>query len=204
MKLKDIVHISAGHPFRGKIPEMVGSGVIAIQMKNLSADNGIDWNLCIETEITSKRGFSCLNKGDILFTARGDNNFAVLIDSIPVKKKVVAAPQFHVLSSVHEEVIPEYLAWLLNQKTCQRYFQREAEGSLTKSLRIKAMEDTPITIPSIEKQKSIVNLARTLKQEQQILKQLIHNGEIIMNAIASDLFTSDITNKRVKETNQND
>ncbi|MCF6204909.1 MAG: restriction endonuclease subunit S [Methylococcaceae bacterium] len=199
MKLKEISKLSAGHPFRGKIPEVKNSGVIAIQMKNLSIDSGIDWNSCVETEVTSKRGFKCLKEGDILFTARGDNNFAVTIDKTPDNKQVVAAPQFHVLSSIHEDVMPEYLAWLLNQKHCQRYFQREAAGSLTKSLRIKTLEDTPITVPSLKKQKTIVKLSNTLKQEQKILKQIIHNGEITMNAIANDLFASE--RETVKEKN---
>ena len=192
MKLEEITNLSAGHPFRGKIPEAKGSGVIAIQMKNLSVNGGIDWDNCIETEVTSKRTFKYLQEGDILFTARGDNNFAVMIENIPNNKRVVAAPQFHVLSSIHKGIMPEYIAWLLNQKPCQRYFQREAEGSLTKNLRIKTMGDTPITIPSLEKQQNIVKLATTLKQEQQILKQLIQNGERTMNAIANDLFLHQI------------
>ncbi len=196
MKLKEITNLSAGHPFRGKIPEVKGSGVIAIQMKNVSIDRGIDWDNCIETEVTSKRTFKYLQEGDILFTARGDNNFAVIIDNIPNNKLVVAAPQFHVLSSIQKGTMPEYIAWLLNQKPCQRYFRREAEGSLTKNLRIKTMGETPIIIPSLMKQKNIIKLANTLKQEQQILKQLIHNGETTMNAIANDLFASDITNRQ--------
>ncbi len=201
MKIKQITNITAGHTFRGKIPEVKKSGVIAIQMKNLSIVDGIDWRSCIETEVNSKRGLKYLNEGDILFTARGGNNFAVTIDKIPDNKRVVAAPQFHVLSNINKAVIPEYLAWLLNRTPCQRYFQREAAGSLTKSLRIKTMEETQIIIPSLQTQKSIINLAKTLKQEQHILKQLIHNGEKTMNAIANDLFVSDATNKQITEKN---
>ena len=55
IKLKQIADINAGYPFRGKIPEVAGSGVVAVQMKDITAQNEIHWASCIHTELTGKR-----------------------------------------------------------------------------------------------------------------------------------------------------
>ncbi len=200
-KLTDISSVLVGYPFRGVMSEVEGAGVFVIQLKDVAPNQDIDWSSCFETELTGKRKPDWIGVGDILFSSRGRNNHAVLVDCLPEEKKVVAAPHFFIIRDLNGNVLPAYLAWLLNQSPCQRHFKREAEGSHTKNIRRGVIEDTPIVIPSIQKQKSIINLAKTLKQEQQILKQLIHNGEITMNAIANDLFASDITNKQITEKN---
>ena len=187
MRLSEISSIIVGHPFRGKIPEAKGTGVRAVQMKDISLSTGVDWSSCNETEITGKREPDWLLPGDLLFAARGSHNYTVLIDQIPQGTRAVAAPHFYLLRCKRPDVLPEYLAWFLNQKPSQRYFQREAEGSLTKSIRRTVLEHTPIAVPSLERQRGIIRLAATLKAEQQLIEQLKRNSETMMNTIANDL-----------------
>jgi len=195
LKLKKITNILVGHPFRGKIPEVTDSNIMVIQMRNISVETGVDWATCIKTEISSKWGFKQLKQGDILFVARGENNIAVIIDNIPQGKLIVAAPQFFIIRVIKEEILPEFLAWLINQKPIQQYFQQRKEGSMTKSIRRQVIEETPIIIPLLQKQQMIIKLSSILQKEKNILKQLISNGEITMNAIANDLFASNNPNK---------
>jgi len=184
--LKELTHISVGYPFRGSIPEVAGGDVCVIQMKDVSPD-GINWNGCIKTELKGKRAPGWLQEGDILFTARGSRNYAALVDQQANQKPIVAAPHFYVLSCARQDVLPEYLAWFINQSPSQRYFQREAEGSLTKSIRRSVLESLPIVVPSLVKQHSIIKLAQTVSKERQVMQQLINRGEKLMNAIANDL-----------------
>lgn len=187
MQLKQIAKIAVGYPFRGKIPEVAGTHVLAVQMKDISVSEGINWSTCVETETQGKREPDWLSAGSILFVARGSNNYSVLIDSSVEGKKAVAAPHLYIITPKKKALLPEYLAWYLNQEPCLRYFQRESEGTLTKSIRRPALEATPIVVPSLEQQKSIVALANTLRKEQQLLIQLISNGQQTMNAIAAQL-----------------
>ncbi|MCF6188906.1 MAG: restriction endonuclease subunit S [Cocleimonas sp.] len=190
-KLIDISSILPGHPIRGVITEKEEAGVFVVQLKDASPNRGVDWSSCIEIELTGKRKPDWVEAGDILFSSRGRNNHAVLVDSPPEAKKIVAAPHFFIIRDLNSNVLPAYLTWLLNQPPCQRHFKREAEGSHTKNIRRGVIEDAPVVIPSLQKQKNIINLAEAQKQQQFILKQLIHNGERTMNAIANDLFVSD-------------
>ncbi|EOG6100853.1 TPA: restriction endonuclease subunit S [Pseudomonas aeruginosa] len=190
--LKSIAAISSGYPFRGKIPEEGGGDVVAVQMKDTSPGAEIHWASCVRTVLSGKRQPDWLRPGDILMAARGSHYYAVLIDDGVAREKVraVAAPHFFVISVTASGVLPEYLAWLLNQSPCQRYLEQNAEGTLTKSIRRSVLEDTPIAVPTLAKQQAIVGLVRRILEEQGVIRRLLANGEELMNAIASDLTDS--------------
>lgn len=189
MRLSQVVEMSAGHPFRKKIEEMPGAGAVAIQMKDISFDGDIDWFGAIETDAAGKRFPDWLKPGDILFAIRGNHNYAVLVDERASEYRAVASPHFFILRRKTDSVLPGYLAWLLNQAPLQQYFKRESEGSLTKTIRRGVLENAPIAIPPLEKQKKIIQLAETIKQEQRLLKDLIDNNQATMDGIAADLLT---------------
>lgn len=188
MLLKDIVSAKAGYPFRGAITAIPNAAVRVVQMKDTFVDQAIEWSACICTELPSQRSADFLSENDILFVARGTKNYAVLVDAAVANYQAVVAPHFYVLRLTTPSVLPAFLAWWLNQYPSQQYFQREAEGSVTKSIRRSVLENTPIVAPSPDKQHAIIGLANTLKQERQLAEQLLHNGERLMNAIANDLF----------------
>jgi len=185
LKLANITIITAGYPFRGKIPEKSGGGVCVVQMKDVSSENGICWSSVIETELTGKKQPDWLMKGDVLFAARGSRNYAVMIDQD--KEQIVAAPHFYILRVKTQMLLPEFLVWQLNQRPLQNYFDSAAEGTLTKSVRRSILEKTEITVLPIERQRQILRLHETLLREKKLYAELIRNADKLMNAIASDL-----------------
>lgn len=189
MQLKQIATLNAGYPFRGKIPEVAGSNIVAVQMKDVSPTEGIHWNSCVTTQLSGKRNPGWLQPGDILVAARGNHNYTVEVDESLLQTgfQAVAAPHFFVVNLKYQDVLPDYLTWFLNQAPCQRYFEQNAEGSLAKSIRRSVLENVPIVVPPLSKQRAIIQLARTLTREQQLLEQLQRNGDRLMNAIANDL-----------------
>lgn len=185
VKLKQIVTINAGYPFRGKILEVANAQAIVVQMKDVSPAIGIRWSGCVNTGLTGKRHPGWLQTGDILIAARGSHNYAVEV--VGAHLNAVAAPHFFIVRIKKKEILPGYLAWFLNQAPCQRYFKQNSEGSLTKSIRRSVLEEALIAIPSLIKQRAIINLDKTLKQEQYLLEQLRCNNEQLMKAIVNDL-----------------
>jgi len=134
MKIKQIATISAGYPFRGKIPEVEGSAVVAVQMKDVSLTEGIHWSDCLETQLSGKRKPDYLTTGDILIAARGSHNYAVQVDQslTSTRKQAVASPHFFVIRLKKKDILPEFMVWLLNQTPAQRYFEQNAEGTTNK------------------------------------------------------------------------
>lgn len=165
---------------------MVGSGVFVVQMKDVSR-TGIRWDGCSQTRLAGKRNPDWLRPGDIIFQARGNQNYAALVDESLGDRQAVAVPHFFVVTCTTEKVLPSFMAWFLNQGPCQRYFQREAEGSQVKSIRRSVLEAVEIAIPAIEKQQSIVRLAQLFDKEQELMEQMRSNTEQMMNALAFDL-----------------
>jgi len=190
VKLKQVAIINAGYPFRGKIPEVPGSAVVAVQMKDVSLTEGIRWSGCLETELTGKREPDYLTTGDILVAARGSHNYAVQVDQLLAStgKQAVAAPHFFVVSLQNNDILPEFMVWQLNQAPAQRYFEQNAEGTLTKSIRRSVLEDAPVVVPPLAKQRTIIAVASTLREEQKLMQRLVNNGERMMSAVARDLF----------------
>lgn len=191
LKLKQVANISAGYPFRGKVNESSGSGVFAVQMKDVSPVTGVNWATCIETTLEGKRQPDFLSHGDILFASRGSHNYAAIVDGQSEQDEAlaVASPHFYQIRCQRDVVLPEYLVWFLNQKPCQRYFEQNAEGTLTKSIRRNVLEEAPLAVPSLEKQRMIISLSETLTEERKLVERLISNGETLMNSIANDLLT---------------
>lgn len=166
--------------------------MVVVQMKDASPADGIRWSSCLETRLTGKRQPDYLSPGDILVAARGNHNYAVSVDHtlVTTGKQAVAAPHFFVISLKTKDVLPEFMVWLFNQGPVQRYFEQNAEGTLTKSIRRSVLEEAPVVIPPLAKQRAILGMAKTLAEEQKLVQTLINNGERMMATIAKDLFNS--------------
>lgn len=187
INLTQVCGISSGYPFWGKIEESNESNVKVVQMKDVSLDNPINWSECLTVELNGRRAPDYLRSGDILFVARGNRNYAVKIDEIPDGIQAVASPHFFVIGVQDTSLTPDFLTWFLNQTPCQNYFEQNAEGTMAKSIRRSVLEQTPIAIPSLQKQAAIVKLHKSHIQHNYVIQQLLANSNQMMSAIATDL-----------------
>lgn len=185
--LKKMANVTAGYPFRGKIPSQPEGDACVVQMKDISPQGEIQWEQCVKTVINTSRQPEGLSAGDILVAARGNRNYAVLVGEDCPKSIVLAAPHFYVVTVKRPDVLPEYLVWWLNQVKCQRYFEQSAEGSVTKSIRRSVLEEAEVVFPDIEQQRTITALASTIAHQRRAAERLIANGEQMLAAIACDL-----------------
>ena len=188
MKLANLVDISLGYPFRGKINESLGSSVLAVQMRDASSKKGVDWSTCKSVVLEGKKGPDWLKPGDILLATRGSSNYAVLIESAPPDgMTAVATPHFYVLRAKQASILPGYLHWWLNQRPSQRHFETQAEGTHTKSIRRAVLEEVPIVVPPLEEQQMLAGLSAAMNQQNSLLNQQLANNKALQTAIAGDL-----------------
>jgi len=185
---------------RGRIEQVRGTGVRAVRLKDVSLRDGINWDACIETELTGRNSPQWLEPNDVLFAAHGSHNTATFINESykDASFKAVATPMFFVLRVIDKaslpKVLPEYLAWFINAVPSQRYFEKNAEGSRTKSVRRQVLEALEVAVPVKEKQEKIIALAKNINEQQKCLQQLAEFNEQTLNAIAQDL--ANVTNKQ--------
>lgn len=185
LKLIQLCEIKSGRSIRGAITEVEGTGIRVVQMKDSYID-GISWDSCISTELTGKSSPDWLIKGDILLLARGNQNYAVLVDDSinDVSDKLIVAPYFFVLQAKTEKVNPIYLTWWLNQKPVQNYFKTKSRGTGSLSLPRSALEETEIVLPTIKEQHVIASLYSNLAQQKAVQQELISNSEKLLAGIA--------------------
>lgn len=186
--LSDIAIVKAGHPFRGKIPEEMEGNAYVVQIRDIDNDGIIHWHQLILTNITGRKSPDWLQKGDVLFAARGERNLAGFVGVID--RPTVCAPHYFLIKVTDKSVLPEFIAWQLNQDGAQRYFANSAEGSAQTSIRRAVLEATPLVIPNIEKQNIIVEFDNKVKQEKHLLNALIDNRYKQMQGIAKELLDS--------------
>lgn len=108
--------------------------------------------------------------GDILFAAKGTKNFAAVYEKH--NPPAVASTSFFVIRLSSSEVLPEYLAWFLNNPNTQIALKAQAMGTSIPSISKSVLEQLEIPIPSIEKQKSVVSISKLLIQEKAIQVKL--------------------------------
>lgn len=184
--LSNVATISAGYPLRGAVDELDSGEVAIVQMRNVDADSGVNWSEVQRVALPSKRPPAFLAAGDIIFTTRGTRNFALALDT--VAGEAVCSPHFFVIRVIDAHRIePKFLAWQINQRAAQEYFQREATGSHILNIRREVIEALPVAIPPVETQHLIVALADAARAERAALTRLIDNRNQQLEAIALGL-----------------
>jgi len=186
--LADLLGIQAGYPFRGAIREIPSGNVKAVQAKDISLLGELHEDNLIVTDLTGKRDADWLQRGDLLFIAKGAKHTACYIDKD--LDNTTCAPSLFLLRVKPEwkdRVNPQFITWQLNQTPVQNYFKRSAEGSFQISIRKPVLAATPIVLPDIATQNTIAKLYAASIKENALLHQLINNRQQQLNAIASDL-----------------
>jgi hypothetical protein len=186
--LSELATISAGHPIRDAVRDVAGGDVAVVQIRNVRADTGVDWAAVARTNLSGRREPDWLKPGDVLFSARGQRNVAVCLDEPPLK--AVCSPHFFLIRvTENRSVLPEFLAWQMNLPSAQQYFAQSATGSYIKSIRRQVLESLSLLIPSLDRQRLLVGLARTAQREKEILERLIVNRQQELERIAGNLLT---------------
>jgi restriction endonuclease S subunit len=111
-----------------------------------------------------------LQEGDVLFAAKGNKNFAAVYENH--NAPAVASTSFFVIKIKDRKVLPEYMAWFLNNQSTQTLLKGQATGTAMPSISKQVLENLEIPIPSIQTQKVILQISK-LRAKEIILKQEI-------------------------------
>lgn len=180
-KLNDIADVALGQSFRSRLEHDANANIAVIQMKDLTDDNRIDSKSLVRVYLKKVNDKQLVKQDDIVFRARGQNNTAAHID-LDVGQAVVAAPMLRIRIS-DQGVSPEYLIWWINQPKSQAYLASHARGTAQKMISVPVLKDLCVEVPSLEKQKQIVELANLAREEQKLLCELADKRTKYMEGI---------------------
>jgi len=181
-KIKHIVDIQIGYQFRGRIEPISGGTHQVIQIKDFDDDRKLDVSGLYKVIPDRSPKRYLVSKGDILFLSRGQKNFA-----FPIKlylKSTIAASYFFILKLKTENVLPEYLAWYINQRTAQNYLHSIARrGSHMPMVPKSAFEQLKVDLPSLVIQEKIVKLDGLREKEQSLINNLKKKRGLLVQSV---------------------
>jgi len=186
-QIKDLATIHSGYSFRTKIQNNPEGKTFVIQMRDISNDRTRIANTPHLIDGSAIKDKHLLQKGDVLFVAKGGNNFAICYDEN--YKPAVAASVFFVLRDIKDNVLPAYLCLFINSSLGQNYLKSNMAGTYIPNVNRSTLEEMEIIIPPLKSQELMVNLYRLSKKEAEILEELKGKKQILLNSILTNLIT---------------
>jgi len=176
-ELKDIAKIQSGFYIRTN-----GNWDISyLQAKNFDEFGELKKILNPEIKSENIKKKQLLKKWDILFSAKWTRNFATVY-----KKeygKCIASSTFFVISINDKNIIPEYLAIILNESQTQSYFKNNLSWWYIQSVPKSVLAEFPLYIVSLKKQKKIIALHTSHRKQIKIYENLKHQKELLINKV---------------------
>lgn len=170
IELKKIVAIQSGFSFRTRLESMETGSVGVIQMKDLTDSNLVRCEELAKVDIETPKAHHLVRPGDLIFRSRGlTSTSALLVDDPGVA--VIAAPLLRI-RIISNAVLSEYLNWYISQLPAQSYLASCAEGTALKMISKQSLENLEVSVPSMARQRLVVEMAALAAEEQRILKSL--------------------------------
>lgn len=185
VKLEDIVEIQLGYQQRErrhKDPSTRDGTHSLIQIKDIDSTGNLLTENLIQISPASNVDRYLVTKDDVLFLSRGLNNAAIIIEA-PLHK-TLAAYYFYILRADPKRILPEYLAWFINQPTAQAYFESAGQGSMVKMVPKSIFEELEVQLPPLKTQKAIAELNALQKKEAAALECLVRSRKRLINGLS--------------------
>lgn len=176
MKLKDIATLQAGL-YAQSTPT---DNAVYVQVRDFSPDRRITKGIKPSVEVSGRTRNLFLSPGDLLFAAKGNNNFCAVFQELAYP--AVASSSFLTLRIKKKDVVlPEYICWYINLDSTLKYLRSKAEGTGIPSISKATLAELDIPFPpSIETQEKVVAIARLQANIQSLQKRIMEMRQQII------------------------
>jgi restriction endonuclease S subunit len=167
--LKDIAAIRSGYLFRGKIEPDASGRYQVIQIGDITPDARLSAKPLVRVSLPDIKSTQILEKGDVLFISRGPRKQAAPINDW--LENAIATSQFFILRPAGT-VLPEYLAWYINQRPAQRYIEEHSTGTSVTLINLEALKTLPVETPPMETQTRIAQIHQLSLRERELVEAI--------------------------------
>ena len=181
--LKTVASIQVGYQAKARIKERARGTHRLIQSKDFDSFYRLRSENLTAFFPERKPEIYSVRKGDILFQARGVVHFAYCIEDD--LKDTLAAGSFYILRTKNENLLPQYLAWWLNQSKAQAYFQSQARGAGMSFISKSTLSRLQVQIPPLSVQKKVVKIVTLTRHEQFLLGRLSDLRSRLVKAVCT-------------------
>jgi len=168
--LNEACDIQSGYTARTALIEDAERGVPAIQLRDLQSAQ-VSIAAATKYALGGRLDRYLVKPGDVLFRSRGESNTASVAVG-DVSEAVVALLPVMVIRPKKFDVLPEYVAWSINQYEAQRHLDLGARGTKLRMIPKECLETLPLHIPSLAVQRMITDLDALSATETRLLHEL--------------------------------
>ena len=144
-----------------------------LQAVHFTRSGIFDKTVPAQLKLNNKLEKHLLKEGDLLFAAKGLNNFAVVYyNGIG---KAVASSSFIVIkleSDSKKIILPDYLAWFITHNKQIKLMHEQQLGTTIPSISMKQLGELEINIPPLAIQKKIVAIHQLWEKEKELTLQI--------------------------------
>lgn len=185
MQLAELCDIHSGYTARGRLEPLPEGGVPALQLRDVGTDGETPgpWFQRYDLSKLADRYF--VRGGEVIFRSRGQPNTAAAVAD-PLPEPAVVIVPLVILRPDRERILPEYLAWSINQPEAQRRLGAEAQGTSLRMIPMAVLENLDVAVPNLPTQKRIVELNALAGKEGRLLRELATRREELVSAILGE------------------
>ena len=164
--LAQLAQVCVGYTYRGSLKQSVEGDLAVIQMKDVNPEALAKPERLARIHLPQLLPRYRLQRGDLIFRARGLCNQAWVFDSeMPA---ICIAPLLFIHLHDTTQVLPAYLQWFINLGQTQARLASMARGVAIKMIGVQALSRLEIPVPQVASQQRIVELYQLLQQSQEL------------------------------------
>ncbi|HZF41445.1 MAG TPA: restriction endonuclease subunit S [Blastocatellia bacterium] len=167
--LKDVATIRSGYLFRERIKPDASGQYRVVQVGDVTPDAGFLDSSLVRISLPDVKRSQILETGDVLFISRGPRKQALAI-TLPIEN-AIATSQFFVLRP-DERILPEFLAWYINQRPAQRYIEEHSTGTSASLINLEAIRGLPVEVPPVEIQARVTKIHQLSLREKELMEAI--------------------------------
>lgn len=165
--ISQIAEIKSGYLFKEGLKSDREGNVSVVQLKDVN-DRGVLNSHELQRIASDKIGSgNFLAVGDVLLKAKTNHPISALVkNQLP---NTIATAHYFVISVKKSDVLPGYLAWYLNQRPAQIYFDRNAGGTRIQVINKQLLSELEVVVPGLKTQEKIAKTYELHQREQDLV-----------------------------------
>lgn len=183
-RISQIAEIKSGYLFKEGLKPDKDGNVSVVQLKDVNNRGVLNSQELQRISLEKIDSENFLAVGDILLKAKTNHPVSVLVKEQLLN--TIATAHYFIINVKKADVLPGYLAWYLNQRPAQIYFDRNAGGTRIQVINKQLLGELEVVVPDIKTQGTIEKIYELHQQEQKLadaIKEKKH--KLILNQLMS-------------------
>ena len=185
MQIREICDIHSGYTARGRLEPIAEGGMPAIQLRDVGSQGGVSGSSLQRYDLADLPDRYLVRGGEVIFRSRGEPNIAAVVGAELSEPAAVIVPLI-IMRPDQTRVLPEYLAWAINQPDAQRRLGSKAQGTSLRMIPKAVLDRLDIPLPDVETQHHIATMDALARREGNLLRELAGRREQFNSLILSE------------------